>query len=65
MSLRSEGSTVRIIVRDRSDVMPQLREPSATAQSGRGLRLVAEVASRWGVDLAADGKTVWPELRRC
>jgi anti-sigma regulatory factor (Ser/Thr protein kinase) len=64
VSLRSEGSTLRILVRDRSEVMPQLREASVTAPSGRGLRLVKHVASRWGVDLAPDGKTVWAELAR-
>ncbi|MCX5390389.1 ATP-binding protein [Streptomyces sp. NBC_00094] len=30
-------------------------------QSGRGLALVEAVTDRWGVDEAADGKTVWFE----
>ncbi len=62
VSIRSENSTVRIFVRDGSEVAPALREASLTAPSGRGLRLVATLASRWGVDPASDGKVVWAEL---
>ena len=32
--------------------------------SGRGMQLVAAVASRWGVDLTSDGNVVWAELGR-
>jgi anti-sigma regulatory factor (Ser/Thr protein kinase) len=33
--------------------------------SGRGLRLVAEVAVDWGFELTSRGKTVWAELSDC
>jgi hypothetical protein len=30
--------------------------------SGRGMRLIASLATRWGVDFTPDGKIVWAEL---
>jgi len=36
-----------------------LDEPDMDAESGRGLLIVASLADRWGVDYAAQGKTVW------
>jgi hypothetical protein len=62
VSLRDDGSTVRILVGDRNPVAPAMRDASATRTSGRGLALVAAVAARWGVDLRPDGKVVWVEL---
>jgi two-component sensor histidine kinase len=62
VSIRGEGSTVRILVRDRSSVVPAIPEDSLTRPSGRGLRLISALASRWGVDPAPDGKAVWAEL---
>ncbi len=60
--LRRERSGVRISVRDESPATPHPRDESATATSGRGLRLVALLARRWGVDPADGGKTVWADL---
>jgi hypothetical protein len=37
---------------------------SLTAISGRGLRIVAQVASRWGSEHRAGTVTVWFELDR-
>jgi anti-sigma regulatory factor (Ser/Thr protein kinase) len=62
VSVRDEGSAVRILVSDRSPVAPTMREASSTRPSGRGLRLIAALATRWGVDLTPDGKVVWAEL---
>jgi serine/threonine-protein kinase RsbW len=52
-------------VTDSSLVLPVLREPSLTAEHGRGLRLVAALADRWGAGRRRDAneKTVWFELR--
>jgi anti-sigma regulatory factor (Ser/Thr protein kinase) len=63
VSLRSDGSTIRILVRDRSHVTPVMRGSGLTTPSGRGMHLVAAVAGAWGVELAPDGKVVWAELR--
>jgi anti-sigma regulatory factor (Ser/Thr protein kinase) len=61
MSL-SEGC-VRIAVRDASAVLPTLRELGSTnATSGRGIALVAAIASQWGAEQMADGKIVWAKL---
>jgi len=49
-------------VRDQSQDMPAMRDAPSTATSGRGLGLVAALATRWGADLTADGKVVSAEL---
>ncbi|MGH3310714.1 MAG: ATP-binding protein [Streptomyces sp.] len=59
---------VRIEVTDsRTERVPLLspQEPPGDAESGRGLLLVAALATRWGAAprLAAPGKTVWAQLR--
>lgn len=51
---------VRIEVSDDSPVMPVPRRHSATATTGRGLRLL-DAAGRWGVESNPGGKTVWFE----
>ncbi|MGW2638681.1 ATP-binding protein [Streptomyces sp. NPDC001348] len=43
-------------------VLPTLLSAIETAESGRGLTLVDALAQRWGVEQAADRKTVWCEL---
>jgi anti-sigma regulatory factor (Ser/Thr protein kinase) len=63
VSIRWRDSSVRILVRDQSPVVPVMRDDSGTTPSGRGIRLVDAIASRWGVDLVPDGKVVWAELR--
>lgn len=49
-------------VRDASPVPARIRTPDQVG--GRGLRLVAQLAARWGMDLEDGGKTVWAELGR-
>jgi anti-sigma regulatory factor (Ser/Thr protein kinase) len=63
VAVRSEGEGVRLSVSDASSVAPFVRDPGPTAMFGRGMRLIGDVASDWGVDLTAGGKTVWVELR--
>ncbi|MFE4632960.1 ATP-binding protein [Streptomyces sp. NPDC056773] len=41
---------------------PVPREAAADEESGRGLVLLAAVASRWGVTRSPGRKTVWAEL---
>jgi anti-sigma regulatory factor (Ser/Thr protein kinase) len=60
---RREGYAVRVSVRDACPVRPKLRDVGPPGTSGNGLRLVAALAADWGVELTADGKTVWAELR--
>ena len=55
---------IRVEVEDSSPELPESREPDPTSEGGRGLALVATLASRWGTDAhrADPGKTVWFEL---
>jgi len=62
VSVRCDGSAIRISVHDWSRTQPTVREVGPTAQSGRGLRLVDAVSRSWGVEPACEGKTVWAEL---
>ena len=64
VSISSGDSTVRILVRDRSLAAPAMQQDVPTRPSGRGLRLVTALSSRWGVDPTPDGKVVWAELAR-
>jgi anti-sigma regulatory factor (Ser/Thr protein kinase) len=52
-----------IAVNDGSDQLPTLQEPVVDAEAGRGLRIVAQLSSRWGVEpRPGRGKRVWAEL---
>jgi anti-sigma regulatory factor (Ser/Thr protein kinase) len=62
VTVRGDDSIVRISVEDASPVAPTLRDGGPMAPSGRGLRLVAALASHWGVAITNDGKSVWAEL---
>lgn len=55
---------VRIEVHDQTGRPPTRRYFSDEATSGRGLRLVAALCDRWGVEQDRDGggKTVWAEV---
>ena len=62
VSVRCDGSVVRLSVQDWSDMQPVMRDGNPAASSGRGLRLIAMVSRSWGVEYGPDGKTVWAEL---
>ncbi|MFF7476961.1 SpoIIE family protein phosphatase [Streptomyces sp. NPDC008092] len=46
---------------DGSSTSPRLRRARTTDEGGRGLFLVAQLASRWGTRYTADGKVIWTE----
>ncbi len=56
------GAWLRIGVVDGSALRPVVRELSHTAERGRGMRLVVDIADRWGVEDHHGGKRVWFEL---
>ena len=54
---------VRVEVCDQAGLQPRLRTHSASATTGRGLRLLTTLASSWGVEELDDGgKMVWAIL---
>jgi hypothetical protein len=62
VTLSLRPGAVRISVRDGSVDVPVRRDLTVVEMSGRGVALVAALASRWGTDLHGDGKVVWAEL---
>jgi len=53
---------LRIGVVDGSAVRPVVQELSGVRPRGRGLQMVAAIATRWGVDEHHGGKRVWLDL---
>ncbi|MGW2512954.1 ATP-binding protein [Streptomyces scopuliridis] len=63
VQLQIIDDSVFVEVWDDSPALPVLKNPSADAESGRGLCLVQEFARRWGTCRPpAGGKIVWAEL---
>lgn len=56
------GDLVRIGVVDLSPAVPRVRDYGPSATTGRGMQLVARMATRWGIERSDDGKIVWFEL---
>lgn len=59
--LRGDGR-LTLRVRDASPVLPARRDPDPTSPGGRGMGIIAELVSAWGVDPLDGGKVVWVEL---
>ena len=62
LSVEYAERMVRLRVEDDSAVMPVVRTAAPDAATGRGLFIVEQLASQWGVELQRDGKSVWVEL---
>jgi anti-sigma regulatory factor (Ser/Thr protein kinase) len=65
MTLRAlrQPTSIRVEVDDPSDHLPVLQAPELFDEGGRGLFLIAALASQWGVEQRSDdGKTVWFEI---
>jgi anti-sigma regulatory factor (Ser/Thr protein kinase) len=58
-----DEDTLQVRVRDGSNALPTRRETAAVDEGGRGLALVAEMSSDWGVDPDDNGKHVWFVIR--
>jgi two-component sensor histidine kinase len=61
VSLHRRGSEVLIEVGDQNPT-PAVAQPPSTGASGRGLQIVASIASEWGVSIRHPGKAVWAVL---
>jgi len=56
------GEGMRIEVRDHTSAPPVFGHASEESLTGRGVRLVAGLAVRWGVEPEPGGKVVWAEV---
>ncbi len=62
VTLTADGEAIRIEVQDSAPGAVQQRSYSETATTGRGLRMVGQLAGDWGVTPSRSGKTVWVRL---
>jgi hypothetical protein len=64
LTVENLGAVAHIEVRDGSPVLPRVHAFSTTSATGRGLRLLEQLAMRWGFDQepSTGGKTVWFEV---
>ncbi|MFF4752487.1 ATP-binding protein [Streptomyces sp. NPDC002514] len=60
--VRWTGTKVRVEVADTDPQFPHVVSPAPMAESGRGLWLVAELATAWGKKRGPTGKVVWFEI---
>ena len=60
LSVDSRGLRVEVV--DGSQRQPALRGYSAGSATGRGLAIVQDLATDWGVVTHPDGKSVWVQL---
>jgi anti-sigma regulatory factor (Ser/Thr protein kinase) len=63
LELTLSESWLRISVADGSSIRPVVQELSHERPRGRGLRMVEEIADRWGAEDHQGGKRVWFDLR--
>ena len=59
LRMTRDSANVRIEVSDGNPTVPRLRNVQVGDEGGRGLHLVDELSSDWGVRTHPQGKTVW------
>ena len=65
MRIELLADRIRVEIHDPGPGFEPPEAPTTMYQdSGWGLYLVSKIADRWGIDDAAEGKTVWLELAR-
>ena len=63
LRVTGEGDVLRVELDDCSEQLPEVPEDRGSgAESGRGLLLLAELATRWGAHAVGSGKRVWFEV---
>jgi GAF domain-containing protein len=62
LRLSRTGNALRLEVEDAGHTMPIVSRASADTMTGRGLSLIAALASGWGVTESPGGKIVWAEI---
>jgi anti-sigma regulatory factor (Ser/Thr protein kinase) len=63
LSVSIVEQTLRVEVSDDEPTLPMAPAPEHHATSGRGLRIVDNLADHWGIIPSTHGKTVWFELQ--
>ncbi len=62
VAVEDTGSGVRVTIDDPEPTVPIRRHPAAFDTGGRGLEIIAKLASAWGAEVHdGDGKSVWFE----
>jgi anti-sigma regulatory factor (Ser/Thr protein kinase) len=62
LSLALHRDVLRVIVDDDAPGQPRVRAAESAETSGRGMAIVASLASAWSVERLISGKQVWAEL---
>ena len=62
LELEAHADHVRLCVEDASPEQPQVRRYGSDAVTGRGLVLVEQLATSWGVEPTLSGKVVWCKI---
>jgi anti-sigma regulatory factor (Ser/Thr protein kinase) len=62
LHLSRAADYIRIEVTDSSPHKPRLIDAPPDAESGRGLRIISQLATRWGYSPTGRGKLVWADL---
>ena len=64
ITVTGSPASARVEVRDAGGVsVPVVTDADALAEGGRGLRLVSDLAARWGYLREPDGLVTWFEVR--
>ncbi len=63
LAVASDGTSVRVAVKDGAGGYPAPQDPDVDAPHGRGLHIVRTLADAWGIEMrhGQPGKTVWFE----
>lgn len=59
LAIHLSRRAIRVEVSDHGEGQPVVRSPTPREQSGRGLRIVQELAEDWGITPSPNGKLVW------
>jgi anti-sigma regulatory factor (Ser/Thr protein kinase) len=62
LAIHRSREEIRVEVSDHGRGQPVMRSPAPREQSGRGLRIVQELAEDWGITPSPNGKVVWFSL---
>ncbi|MBK6042340.1 ATP-binding protein [Streptomyces sp. MBT55] len=63
ITLRRRPDGVRVTVSDSDTEPPERRDPEWSEESGRGVQLIAALATQCGTVTRRDGKDVWADIR--